>query len=126
MQQQKQIPGENLFPKIQAIQPELAGKITGMGQLPALGFSPTYLIVSIRGFSVYGLDLSSQMVEIGLPTGSIVSIRGFSVYGLDLSSQMVEIGLPTGSIVSIRGFSVAGIWTWNTVNQSGDEVEERC
>ncbi|KAK3384266.1 hypothetical protein B0T24DRAFT_646258 [Lasiosphaeria ovina] len=30
MQQQKQILGENLFPKIQAIQPELAGKITGM------------------------------------------------------------------------------------------------
>ncbi|KAK4158331.1 hypothetical protein C8A00DRAFT_28609 [Chaetomidium leptoderma] len=29
-QQQKQILGENLFPKIQAIQPELAGKITGM------------------------------------------------------------------------------------------------
>ncbi|KAH8884612.1 polyadenylate binding protein [Thozetella sp. PMI_491] len=28
--QQKQILGENLFPKIQAIQPELAGKITGM------------------------------------------------------------------------------------------------
>jgi polyadenylate-binding protein len=30
IQQQKQILGENLFPKIQAIQPELAGKITGM------------------------------------------------------------------------------------------------
>ncbi|KAK4126885.1 polyadenylate binding protein [Parathielavia appendiculata] len=30
VQQQKQILGENLFPKIQAIQPELAGKITGM------------------------------------------------------------------------------------------------
>jgi polyadenylate-binding protein len=29
-QQQKQILGENLFPKIQALQPELAGKITGM------------------------------------------------------------------------------------------------
>jgi len=29
-QQQKQVIGENLFPKIQAIQPELAGKITGM------------------------------------------------------------------------------------------------
>jgi polyadenylate-binding protein len=29
-QQQKQILGESLFPKIQAIQPELAGKITGM------------------------------------------------------------------------------------------------
>ncbi|KAL1865099.1 hypothetical protein VTK73DRAFT_5509 [Phialemonium thermophilum] len=29
-QQQKQILGENLFPKIQAIQPDLAGKITGM------------------------------------------------------------------------------------------------
>lgn len=29
-QQQKQILGENLFPKIQNIQPELAGKITGM------------------------------------------------------------------------------------------------
>ncbi|KAK3316371.1 Polyadenylate-binding protein, cytoplasmic and nuclear [Apodospora peruviana] len=29
-QQQKQIIGENLFPKIQAIQPDLAGKITGM------------------------------------------------------------------------------------------------
>ena len=29
-QQQKQILGENLFPKIQSIQPELAGKITGM------------------------------------------------------------------------------------------------
>ncbi|KAK4189370.1 putative Polyadenylate-binding protein [Podospora australis] len=29
-QQQKQILGENLFPKIQVIQPELAGKITGM------------------------------------------------------------------------------------------------
>lgn len=28
--QQKQILGENLFPKIQAIQPELAGKVTGM------------------------------------------------------------------------------------------------
>jgi polyadenylate-binding protein len=30
VQQQKQILGENLFPKIQALQPELAGKITGM------------------------------------------------------------------------------------------------
>lgn len=30
LQQQKQILGENLFPKIQLIQPELAGKITGM------------------------------------------------------------------------------------------------
>ncbi|KAK0707437.1 hypothetical protein B0H67DRAFT_494898 [Lasiosphaeris hirsuta] len=29
-QQQKQILGENLFPKIQTLQPELAGKITGM------------------------------------------------------------------------------------------------
>jgi polyadenylate-binding protein len=29
-QAQKQIIGENLFPKIQAIQPALAGKITGM------------------------------------------------------------------------------------------------
>ncbi|EAQ84912.1 hypothetical protein CHGG_08926 [Chaetomium globosum CBS 148.51] len=29
-QQQKQILGENLFPKIQALQPDLAGKITGM------------------------------------------------------------------------------------------------
>ncbi|KAK4130955.1 polyadenylate binding protein [Trichocladium antarcticum] len=29
-QQQKQILGESLFPKIQALQPELAGKITGM------------------------------------------------------------------------------------------------
>mgnify|MGYP002623112542 CR=1 FL=1 len=29
-QQQKQILGENLFPKVQALQPELAGKITGM------------------------------------------------------------------------------------------------
>lgn len=29
-QQQKQILGENLFPKIQNIQPDLAGKITGM------------------------------------------------------------------------------------------------
>jgi polyadenylate-binding protein len=30
VQQQKQILGENLFPKIQALQPDLAGKITGM------------------------------------------------------------------------------------------------
>jgi polyadenylate-binding protein len=29
-QQQKQLLGEALFPKIQAMQPELAGKITGM------------------------------------------------------------------------------------------------
>jgi polyadenylate-binding protein len=29
-QQQKQILGENLFPKIQVIKPDLAGKITGM------------------------------------------------------------------------------------------------
>jgi polyadenylate-binding protein len=30
LQQQKQLLGEALFPKIQAMQPELAGKITGM------------------------------------------------------------------------------------------------
>jgi polyadenylate-binding protein len=29
-QQQKQLLGEALFPKIQVMQPELAGKITGM------------------------------------------------------------------------------------------------